>query len=556
MKYALRDYQADLIQRVLESWQTNRRVKLQLATGGGKTVLFAHLALKFIREGMGVLVLAHREELLLQAKEKMEEITGLPTGIIKAGHPFYPHYDLQVASVQSLIRRKYTPDAGLLIVDESHHANAATYTKLMERYPEAKILGCTATPHRIDGHGFQFLFDDLICGPSTKELIQQGFLSPYKLFQAAKVACTEKVKSGGGDFNLSELGKSVSKQVEAIDVVAEWKKQAQGLKTIVFAVDIARSWEYKEAFQSAGVAAEHLDGETPKEERKAILGRFATGETLVLCNCGIISEGFDMPSVEAVQIVRPTQSLTMWLQMVGRGLRISEGKGSTVIIDHTKNWLNLGLPDDERIWNLNPQALTEEAQRFLHVVCGTPLCHHIYKPTYEEIATAQQSSEIIKDPKTGIPKQVGSSICPSCLETNQFLIGTGGTAILEKNLEANTIALEINLAVSPVVKKIIDELIATKEEKGYKAGWVYFALKELCGDYDSEFSIYELSLGDWLYLANQLGYKPGWGYKNYHEIRSGESFDTPNHWSKTPIFNGLIEHLNPPPLLMPTKKAT
>ena len=555
MKYALRDYQTNLIQAVLKSWETHRRVKLQLATGGGKTVLFAHLALKFIREGMGVLVLAHREELLLQAKEKLEEITGLPTGIIKAGLPFYSHYDLQVASVQSLIRRKYTPDAGLLIVDESHHANAATYTKLMERYPEAKILGCTATPHRIDDHGFQWLFDDLICGPSTKELIQQGFLSPYKLFQAAKVAYTEEVKTSSGDFNLGDLGKSVSSQVEAVDVVAEWKKQAQGLKTIVFAVDIARSLEYKEAFQLAGVAAEHLDGETRKEERKAILERFSIGETLVLCNCGIISEGFDMPSVEAVQIVRPTQSLTMWLQMVGRGLRISEGKDSTVIIDHTKNWLNLGVPDDERIWSLNPQPLTEDAQRFLHVVCGAPLCHHIYKPTHEETTAAQQSSEIIIDPKTGTPKKVGSSICPSCSEINQFLIGTGGVSF-EKIVEANTLALRVDLEVDPENRALIDKLLIIKHERGYKAGWVYCALKDLSEGNVDGFSIHNLLLGDWLYLGNQLGYKPGWGYKNYQETRSGESFDTPNHWSKTPIFNGLIENLDTRPLLMPIKKAT
>jgi len=543
--YKPRDYQIDLIDRIFQAWQANRRLMLQLPTGGGKTVLFAHLALQFIRKGMGVLVLAHREELLLQAQEKLEAVTGLPTGIIKAGYPVHTLYELQVASIQSLVRRKYTPSAGLLIVDEAHHSSSKTYTELMERYPQAYILGCTATPHRIDGQGFKWLFDDLICGPSTKELIDRGYLSPYKLFQAAKVTNTAKVKSTGGDFNLGQLAQSVSSQIEPIDVVAEWKNRAADKKTVVFAVDVCRSQEYTEAFKSEGIAAEHLDGKTPKEERKAILERFATGQTLVLCNCGIVSEGFDLPAIECVQVVRPTKSLSMWLQIVGRGLRISEGKVSAIIIDHTKNWQVLGLPDEDRVWSLEPETLSQD-DRFLSVNCGD--CNHIYRPTYPEIKAAQDSKKTAKDPITKAIKKVGNATCPSCLAVNEFLIGTGGTGPNDKILDANAEGLEINLEIHPWHKEIINSLIEQKDERGYKKSWVYLRLKEI-PETNPKFQLKNLSLGDWRYLAHKLEYKTGWAWRQYNETQSGESFDTPDHWSKTPIFQGLIEHLDTQPVL-------
>ena len=523
MKYSLRDYQIDLIQQIFNSWQTNRRVMLQLATGGGKTVIFAHLALEFLKKNMGVVVLAHREELLLQAKEKLEAVTGLPAGIIKSGHPFYSLWDLQVASVQSLIRRKHTPDAGLLIVDEAHHASSKTYTTLMERYPEAYILGCTATPHRIDGQGFKWLFDDLICGPSTNELIDRGHLSPYKLFQAAKAADTNKVKVLGGDFSINQLAESVSSQIEPIDVVSEWQKRAIGKKTVVFAVDIARSIEYRDAFIAANIPAEHLDGATPTQERKEILARFASGQTLVLTNCGIISEGFDLPSLEVVQVVRPTKSLSMWLQMIGRSLRTAEGKQCAIVIDHTKNWQFLGLPDDDREWTLNPISLQESAKRFLHINCED--CGHIFKPLPHEM-------------------EEKFCICPSCLSSHQFEIGTGG-APPTKLLDANEVESEVDLEVDEWHQEIIDSLIEQQMRLGYKAAWVTFRLKEL-PQANPNFDIKAMSLGTWRYLASKLGYKSGWAFIRWQETESGESFENSEHWSLTPMFKDLIENLDAP----------
>lgn len=548
MKYSLRDYQIELIEQILSSWRTNRRVMMQLATGGGKTVIFAHLALEFLKKNMGVVVLAHREELLLQAKEKLEEVTGLPAGIIKSGHPFHSLWDLQVASVQSLVRRKHTPDAGLLIVDEAHHASSKTYTSLMERYPDAYILGCTATPHRIDGQGFKWLFDDLVTGPSTKDLIDRGHLAPYKLFQAAKTADTNKVKVLGGDFSINQLAESVSNQIEPIDVVSEWQKRALGKKTVIFAVDIARSIQYRDAFLAANIPAEHLDGATPSQERKEILARFASGQTLVLTNCGIISEGFDLPSIEVVQVVRPTKSLSMWLQILGRGLRTAEGKESAIVIDHTKNWQLLGLPDDDQEWSLEPISLDkndieEDYKRFSHVHCDN--CDHIYKQSHDELLAAKQSARITYQYSTKTRKNekyhIGNSICPNCLANNEFLTGNGGSSS-SKILDANEEEHEVDLTVDAWHQEIIDSLIEQQRDFGHKVAWVVFRVTEL-PQINPKFDLKAMSLGDWRYLASKLGYKTGWAFIKWQEAQTGESFDNPNHWSKTPIFDGLISNL-------------
>lgn len=490
--YSLRDYQENLIRQIFASWQANRSVMLQLPTGGGKTILFAYLAREFAKKGMGVLVLAHREELLLQAQEKLEAITGVPTGIIKSGYPVYS-YDLQVASVQSLVRRKNKPDAGLVIVDEAHHASSKTYTSILETYPEAYILGCTATPHRIDGQGFKWLFDELICGPSTGELIAQEYLSRYKLFQAVKVVDTSKTKTTAGDFNSAALAKAIDSQIEPIDVVNEWRKRANGLRTVVFAVDIAHSRQYAEAFLGAGIIAEHLDGATGKDERRNILQRFGSGETTVLCNCGIISEGFDLPAIECVQVVRPTKSLSMWLQIVGRGLRTAHGKKHAVIIDHTRNWQLLGLPDEDREWTLEPVTLEDSAKRFLHIACTE--CGHAFKPLPHEI-------------------KVLKCECPNCRSVHDFEIGKGGAGITVKNLQAVEEEVKIDLEVDPALQELIDRTHDSAIRNGHKLIWVYYRFKDLCGD-----SLQEISLGTWRYLGEKLGYKKGWAWIKWQESR-------------------------------------
>lgn len=310
--YELRDYQQDLTQKIFAGWSAgSRRVLAQLPTGGGKTVVISAIAQQFTMRGEKVLFLAHREELLLQARSKLESITGCTAGLIKAGYRASPQHQIQIASVQSLIRRQQEFEAGLVVVDEGHHSPNTTYTKVLERYPNAYILGVTATPARSDGQGFKNQYDALVLGQSVRELIDAGHLCPFKLFAAKSRIKAADVKVTAGDFNQRELAQRVNTSLTLGDVVGTWQKVAAGKRTVVFCVDVAHSGAVAAAFVQAGYTAEHIDGETPGEERRAILSRFRTGETAILTNCGIVSEGLDVPGIEAVQCLRPTRSLVL-----------------------------------------------------------------------------------------------------------------------------------------------------------------------------------------------------------------------------------------------------
>jgi superfamily II DNA or RNA helicase len=451
--YKLRDYQQELEDEIFKLWAIGTRcIMVQLPTGGGKTKTFGSITHKQLDIGWRVLVIAHREELIFQAKKEIEEASGHSAGIIKSGHTPSPLFALQVASIQTLTKYKTMPPFDLIIIDEAHHACSRSYTRVMEQYPNAKILGFTATPCRNDGQGFKYLFEKLICGPTTRELIERGHLCPYTLFEAGKTVDTSKVKKNGeGDFNTKQLSETVANQIEPDDVVREWLDKAKDKQTVVFAVDVERSKEYAEAFCRAGIPAEHLDGETEKDDRREILKRFALGETLILCNCGIISEGVDIPGIVAALIVRPTGSLSLWRQMAGRVLRNAKGKTTAIIVDFSQARARkrLGLPDDDVPWSLEPQSLDELGKAFFAVTCK---CNHVFRPLPHEI-----------------PKLVCK--CPNCLKENTFKMGNGDS---EKEMEPKEVLVAgsdkdkaIDLTVNPEHQKIIDELFEVADRQGH-----------------------------------------------------------------------------------------
>ena len=361
MTQPLRDYQVDLIAQIEAAIaQGHRRIMLQLPTGAGKTRCFVELVKnhRFAPYADGVhncLIIAHRKELIEQAIEALGRELGTTSdiGVIKAGYTPDSSCPIQVASIQTLIRRKFPP-AGLVIVDEAHHATAKTYETILKHYSQSIILGVTATPIRTDGKGFKDRFDILIKGPSIRELTAKQHLCPFRLFAYyIQRINLRNVSTRAGDYDLHQLADAVATSQVRADLVKTWEQYARGKRTVVFAVNTKLSKEYTEAYCRAGYAAEHIDGETPEDERTAILTRFKEGETQILCNCNIVTEGFDLPEMECVQIVRPTKSLCLWLQMVGRSLRYAKGKIAAIILDHTDNYERLGLPDAKRNWTLN-----------------------------------------------------------------------------------------------------------------------------------------------------------------------------------------------------------
>ena len=481
--YPPRPYQEILDAEIDLAWLLCRRVLMQLPTGGGKTVVFARQAQKFTSQNLPVLVIAHREELLLQAQQKLESITGHAVGIIKFGYPYNKDCLIQVASVQSLINRE-KPEAALVVVDEAHHITSQTYQSILEYYPDAKILGCTATPIRTDGQNLKTCFDKLICGPSVRELIDAGYLSEYTLFVAKKVVDTSKVKSLAGDFAIGQLSKEVSAQIEPVDIVAEWIEKLQGRKTIVFAVDIARSLEYRNWFLQTGIPAAHLDYDTPKDERKRILKQFRSGQILVLCNCGIVSEGFDVPDIEAVQFVRPTRSLIVWLQSLGRGFRPKPSNKELIIIDHTTTWSQAGFgpPDNPRNWHLD----FIQPQQLEYLECSN--CGFVFLDTF---------------------KDVQSCNCPKC--GTELLLTKGNRSKRgERWLNPNEIELEIRVKSSYRGRFLIDELAKEKEQNNYSLDWL---IDNFVQQMDAEQQ--GLSVGELRYIEERLGLEKGWAWSNY-----------------------------------------
>ena len=490
--YELRDYQQDLTQKIFAGWSAgSRRVLAQLPTGGGKTVVIGAIAQQFTQRGEKVLFLAHREELLLQARSKLESITGCTAGLIKAGYRAAPQHQIQIASVQSLIRRQHYFEAGLVVVDEAHHSCAATYVSLFERYPNAYILGVTATPARSDGQGFKNQYDALVLGQSVRELIDAGHLCAFKLFAAKNRIKAADIKVTAGDFNQRELAQRVNTTLTLGDVVGTWQKHAAGKRTVVFCVDVAHSRAVADAFLQAGYAAEHIDGETPAIERRAILERFRTGETAILTNCGIVSEGLDVPGIEAVQCLRPTRSLVLYLQMVGRGLRPSAGKNCLVILDHTENWIYHGLPDEQHEWSLDPVSL-RNAERA--VEC--PDCQHCFKPQPHELHSREAT-------------------CPNCGAIIELDEPGEGEAV-ERSLEHDDAAAleEIDLESNPMVVALLQNLKFWQEQHGYKTAWVYH---ELVKQHPN------LGLEDLRSCAKLLGYKPGWAWYRWQELQQRQS---------------------------------
>jgi superfamily II DNA or RNA helicase len=351
----LRDYQQELVQKIYTAWADGKkRVIAQLPTGSGKTVCFAQIAKDFASKKEGVLVLAHRQELIEQAANKIAEATGLEIGVVRAG--VEPNYGalIQVASVQSLgSRMDNLGRIGLVICDEAHHSVSKSWRSILSQFPNQYILGVTATPARLDGSGFIDQYDALIQGESVRELIDQGVLSKYRLYAAPEAMNTESVKKQNGDYSVADLAKQNNVVTLSGHLIESYRRHADGLQAVVFAINIEHSQAIADRYNREGITAAHLDGKTPAKKRAEVIAAFRRGEIRVLTNCNLFDEGFDLPSLGCVQIARPTQSLGRYLQMLGRGARCSEGKDCAIYIDHTQNYLIHGLPDADRVWSLD-----------------------------------------------------------------------------------------------------------------------------------------------------------------------------------------------------------
>lgn len=346
----LRPYQSTAIARVLSSLP-HRNPLLVMPTGGGKTITAAEIVRAYAQP---TIWLAHREELILQAADALTQC-GLTVGVIKAGHPARPA-PVQVASVQTLVNRE-TPDAGLLVLDEAHRAPGNITSQIMEAYGCPR-LGLTATPFRLDGRGLGDAFDDLIVACTTAQLVQAGYLHAPRVY-AGRIPDLRGVGMSAGDYSPTQLA---ARYTDQADIVRTWQAKANGRRTVAFACTVEHSKRIVDAFREAGVTAEHVDGTTGRAERNGILARLRTGQTQIVSNVGILIEGYDLPSLECAIIARPTASLCIHLQSIGRIMRAADGKADAIVLDHAGNHHVHGLVTRELEYSLEPGSRIENAR--------------------------------------------------------------------------------------------------------------------------------------------------------------------------------------------------
>lgn len=320
-----------------------RRVVVVMPTGCGKTTVFASLIQDWPDE-RGI-VIAHRDELLTQAHDR---IAGMNPGVhvaVEGGvRSADPLANVVVAGIQSIGRSDtkrlpgFTPT--WMIIDECHHAAASTYQNAMQRFgsydDKCFTLGVTATDHRMDNkrlHGDHAVFEDVVYRLTLKEAIQDGWLCGLRGFRVATDIDLSRVKTTAGDYNLSQLAEAVNTDARNTAALRHWHEVASRRRTIVFCVDVAHAKEVARLFQEMGVSAESVDAALSQDERRARMARFRSGETQVLANVELVTEGVDVPEIECVLLLRPTKSWALFTQMVGRGLRLSDGKHDCLVLD-------------------------------------------------------------------------------------------------------------------------------------------------------------------------------------------------------------------------------
>ena len=346
----LRPYQREGITNIFNEWREGTRsVLFQMPTGTGKTVLFSEIVKMGHDKDRKILIVAHRKELIEQIIRKLQS-KDIESGVIVAGQKSDYSKIVQVASIQTLNKRKH-PDANLIIIDECHHAKAKSYKKLWDIYPDAKFLGVTATPIRLNGSGFDDLFDVLIPAMQINGFIEQGYLSKIKHLVCANPNLAG-VRKQRGDYVTNMLKGVMLHNDLMSNLIGSYKKYAPDKSMIVFAVDVEHSRSIVERYENAGIAAAHVDSKTPPLQRKELLDAFKQGMIKIISNVEIITEGFDFPECEAVQLARPTKSLSLYLQMVGRVMRIAPDKKHGIVLDNAGLWLEHGFATLDREWTL------------------------------------------------------------------------------------------------------------------------------------------------------------------------------------------------------------
>ena len=429
----LRDYQTDCVGNIRSAYRAGRRAPLLVSpTGSGKTVMFAYISNGTSAKGHRVLILVHRQELVDQTCKTLNAFD-VHHGVIAAGRTPDRTHRVQVASVQTLVRRLHVFKPDLIIIDEAHHGTAGSWRKVIDANPQARILGVTATPERLDGRGLGEVYDEIVLGPQVRDLIVEGHLAKPTYYAPPMVADMSGVHIARGDFANNEVAAAMDKAAIIGDAVEHYARICQGVPAVAFCASIAHAQHVADQFNAAGYRAATIDGTLDRDARRDVVRALGDGRLNVLTSCEIINEGFDLPVVTGAILLRPTLSLGLHLQQIGRVLRPAPGKERAIILDHVGNLKRHGFAEDVREWSLagrpkgkkakakNPDDL--DIRQCPECFCcheklpACPECGHVYKIVGREIE--QRDGELIElqsttECKCGAVFSAFNLRCPQC----------------------------------------------------------------------------------------------------------------------------------------------
>ena len=437
-----------------------------------------------------MLVLAHRDLLIKQASAKMSAF-GIPHGIIMAGNREQYHHLVQVASIQSLARRlkkcPFTPD--IIVIDESHLSAAATYHKILAHWPNAKVLGVTGSPCRLDnkplGREYGGHFDRLIQVISIGELIRRGFLVRPRYFVGETRVNTSQFTTKMGDYNQQQVEEAMDTPALNGDAVKQYRAKCYGKPGIAWCVTIAHATHVADEFSRAGIPAEVLCGEDDDERRADVLGRLARRELLMVAFVGILIEGVDVPEIEVIILLRLSMSLSSYLQVIGRGLRPAPGKECCYVLDHAGMIFEHGPAEMEREWSLDSDMdFTEKKSSASSALVQCGKCFYVfYRGEGKEAGRIHR----LNNPASGV-----DMVCPDCgaeIEravalkldhSDENMLELTPEMMKKRQKEA---AKEEARRVSAQKRKetaraeTLDELLALAAERGYKPQWAHRMLE-------------------------------------------------------------------------------
>lgn len=440
----LRDYQLELIEGVYNAMRkSKKRIMVVSPAGSGKTVTMSEIARRATKKKNRVLFVVHRVEIVHQVRQ---------TFIANDVDMNYCEVGM-IQTITNKVKKDKVKKPTTILIDEAHHSLSKSYKDVLDTFPNAVVLGFTATPTRLSNNGFTDVFEELILGKTVQWLIDNERLAPFKYYSVNLMDSDILTHNSTGDFNNESITKAMQKTIYG-DVIDNYRKFAEGKKTIIYTHSVESSINVCERFVTEGYQALQVDGKTPKQQRELAMQMFREGKVNILVNAELYGEGVDVPDCECVILLRPTESLTLFIQQTMRAMRYQPNK-QAIIIDHVGNWYRHGLPDTEHDWQEYFEGIKKKGKsNDATPIKECPECYTVIESAY--------------------------TICPECgfefPKEEQQDYEHMENAELEEVTEDKVIQLNLKTAEDC---ESVEELYEVAKANGYKPGWAYVQAKRL-----------------------------------------------------------------------------